>query len=41
VRIINHPVADPFGRSLEAYRQAREAIRRFITEDLPLLLVNR
>jgi protein-tyrosine-phosphatase len=40
-RIIHHPVADPFGRSLEAYRQAREAIRRFITEDLPLLLVNR
>jgi protein-tyrosine-phosphatase len=40
-RIIHHPVADPFGRSLEAYRQSREAIRRFITEDLPLLLVNR
>ena len=39
-RIIRHPVADPFGRSLEAYRQAREAIRRFITEDLPEILVN-
>jgi protein-tyrosine-phosphatase len=38
-RIIRHPVADPFGRSLEAYRQAREAIRRFITEDLPAILV--
>ena len=38
-RIIHHPMADPFGRSLEAYRQAREAIRRFITEDLPPLLV--
>jgi protein-tyrosine-phosphatase len=38
-RIIHHPVIDPFGRSLEAYRQAREAIRRFITEDLPPLLV--
>jgi protein-tyrosine-phosphatase len=40
-RIIHHPVTDPFGRSLEAYRQAREAIRRFITEALPPLLVNR
>jgi arsenate reductase len=38
-RIIHYPVADPFGRSLEAYRQAREAIRRFLTADLPLLLV--
>jgi protein-tyrosine-phosphatase len=37
-RIIQHPVIDPFGRSLEAYRQAREAIRRFITEELPKLL---
>jgi len=37
-RIIHHPVNDPFGRSLEAYRQAREAIRRFISEDLPPLL---
>jgi hypothetical protein len=31
-------VIDPFGRSLEAYRQAREAIRRFIAEELPTLL---
>ena len=38
-KIIHHPVVDPFGRSLEAYRQAREAIRRLITEDLPPLLV--
>jgi protein-tyrosine-phosphatase len=38
-RMIHHPVTDPFGRSLEAYRQAREDIRRFITEDLPPLLV--
>jgi protein-tyrosine-phosphatase len=37
-RIIHHPVADPFGRSLEAYRQTLKAIRRFITEDLPPLL---
>jgi arsenate reductase (thioredoxin) len=37
-RIIHHPVADPFGRSPEAYRQALEALRRFITEDLPPLL---
>jgi protein-tyrosine-phosphatase len=37
-RIIHHPVIDPFGRSLEAYRQAREAIRRFIAEELPTLL---
>jgi protein-tyrosine-phosphatase len=38
-RIIHHPVVDPFGRSLQAYRQAREDIRRFITKDLPPLLV--
>jgi protein-tyrosine-phosphatase len=38
-RIIHHPVIDPFGRSLEVYRQAREAIRRFLTEELPPLLV--
>jgi len=37
-RIIHHPVIDPFGRSLEVYRQAREAIRRFITEELRPLL---
>jgi protein-tyrosine-phosphatase len=37
-RIVHHPVVDPFGRSLETYRQAREAIRRFITEELPPLL---
>jgi hypothetical protein len=39
-RVLNYPVPDPFGRTLEAYRQAREAIRRFITEDLPPLLLN-
>jgi protein-tyrosine-phosphatase len=38
-RIIHHPVIDPFGRSLEVYRQAREAIRRFIAEELPPLLI--
>ena len=37
-RIIHHPVIDPFGRSLEVYRQSREAIRRFLTEELPPLL---
>jgi protein-tyrosine-phosphatase len=40
-RIIRHPVADPFGSSLEAYRRAREDIHRFITEDLPPLLADR
>jgi protein-tyrosine-phosphatase len=39
-RVLNYPVPDPFGRTLEAYRQAREAIRRFITEDLPPFLLN-
>jgi len=33
--IIRHPVTDPFGRALEVYRQARDAIRRFVTEELP------
>ena len=39
-RVMCHPVVDPFGRTLEVYRQAREAIRRFVTEDLPPLLLN-
>jgi protein-tyrosine-phosphatase len=39
-RIIHHPVIDPFGRSLEIYRQAREAIRGFITEELSPLLAH-
>jgi protein-tyrosine-phosphatase len=34
-RIIHYPVADPFGNTLEAYRQARDAIHRFVAEDLP------
>jgi protein-tyrosine-phosphatase len=38
-RIIHHPVIDPFGRSLETYRQAREDIRRFITEEMPPLVI--
>ncbi len=34
-RIIHFPVADPYGDTLEAYRQARDAIHRFVAEDLP------
>ncbi len=37
-KIIRHPVADPFGGPLEAYRHARDAIRRFVTEELPQCL---
>jgi protein-tyrosine-phosphatase len=37
-RAIHHPVIDPFGRSPEVYRQALEAIRRFILEELRPLL---
>lgn len=37
-RLIRHPVIDPFGRNLAVYREARDAIRRFVTEDLPPLL---
>ena len=36
-RIFHHPVADPFGSSVQVYRKVREAIRRFILEDLPSL----
>jgi protein-tyrosine-phosphatase len=34
-RIIRSPVIDPFARTLEVYRQARDAIRGFVTEELP------
>lgn len=34
-RIIHFPVADPYGDTLEAYRQARDAIQRFVAQDLP------
>jgi arsenate reductase (thioredoxin) len=37
-RIRRHPVVDPFGRPLEVYREAREAIRRLLTQDLPAYL---
>jgi arsenate reductase len=37
-RIMRHPVVDPFGSSLEVYREAREAIRRLLTQDLPAFL---
>ena len=33
-KIIRHPVTDPFGRAVEVYRQTREAIRRFVIEEL-------
>ena len=39
-RIIRHPVMDPFGSNLTVYREARDAIHRFVTEDLPQLLFN-
>lgn len=37
-RVVRHPVPDPFGKPLQAYREAREAIRRFVTGDLPSYL---
>lgn len=39
-RIINYPVTDPFGGPLGLYRETRDSIRRFITEDLPTHLLN-
>ena len=39
-KIIRHPVADPFGGTLAMYREARDTIRRFVTEDLPPQLFN-
>lgn len=39
-RIISHPVIDPFGGNLALYREARDAIRRLVTEYLPPLLLN-
>jgi hypothetical protein len=39
-KVVRHPVVDPFGSTLPVYREAREAIRRFITGDLPLHLQN-
>ncbi len=35
--IVPHPVADPFGSSMQVYREVRETIRRFILQDLPSL----
>jgi len=37
-RVLNYPVSDPFGRALEVYRQSRDAIRRFVTGELPAYL---
>jgi|UniRef100_A0A7C3Z3V2 protein-tyrosine-phosphatase len=37
-RLIEHPVIDPFGHPLAIYRQALEAVRRFISQELPPLL---
>ena len=34
-RMIHYPVIVPFGRTLEVYRQARDTIRGFVTEELP------
>jgi len=34
-KVVRHPVVDPFGGELMVYREAREAIRRFITGELP------
>jgi len=34
-RLINHAVTDPFGGTLEQYRRTRDAIQRFITNELP------
>ncbi len=33
-RIIHYPVIDPFGNTLEVYREARDTIRRFVTGKL-------
>jgi len=38
-RVMCHPVVDPFGRTLEAYREARDVIRRFIEADLQFFLL--
>ncbi len=38
-RLLHRPVVDPYGCSLEVYRQARDAIRRLIRDEIgPLLL---
>ena len=38
-RVLHRPVLDPYGCDLEAYRQARDTIRRLITGEIaPLLL---
>lgn len=34
-KIIRYPVTDPFGNSLQVYREARDTIRQFVTEELP------
>ncbi|MFZ5453734.1 MAG: low molecular weight phosphatase family protein [Thermodesulfobacteriota bacterium] len=38
-RLLNRPVADPYGRSLDHYRRTREVLQRLITQELqPILL---
>lgn len=38
-RLLNRPVADPYGRSLEHYRRTREVLKRLIVQELaPILL---
>jgi protein-tyrosine-phosphatase len=39
-KVVRHPVVDPFGHTLEVYREARQAIRRLLTHDLPSYLPN-
>jgi protein-tyrosine-phosphatase len=34
VEVVNRPVSDPFGGTLEDYRRTREEIRRLLTEEL-------
>lgn len=37
-KLLQYPVTDPFGESLQVYREARDVIRGFVTEELPRCL---
>ncbi len=39
-RVLRHPVTDPFGGTLTAYRETRDAISLFIDQDLPPHLID-
>jgi arsenate reductase (thioredoxin) len=39
-RIIHYPVTDPFGNSLEVYREVRDTLSRFVTKELPRYLTS-